>query len=141
MKSLLLGLAVVLIPTACSGSSPAQPTQSVRSPVTFVLNQDVDLVTGQRGVLNGTDIEVELLEARGVKQGCFDCPLSASLKVTSKSGNTELKYSFSGGMLRELLEKAKRQAAFEYVFVAVKITDAGLTLRVERPNTPPGPAK
>lgn len=135
----VLGFVAVLIPTACSGASPAQPTQPVPSPVSFALNQEIDLVPGQHGSLTGTDIQVELLEARGVRQGCFDCPLAARLKVTSKSGNAELKYAFSGGMLRELLEKARRQAAFQLVFVAVKITDAGFTLRIERPETPGSP--
>ena len=136
------GVLAVLLPCACSGAvvEPTQPVpsaspggQSVPDRAVFTLNQDVDLVVKQEGSLRDSAIQVELLEARGVRDGCFDCPLSAKLKVTSGGASTELIYSFSGGMLRELLERAKRKTAFGYEFVAVKITEGTLTLRVERP--------
>ena len=93
----------------------------------------MELTAGQTGTLTNTDISVELIEVHGVRAGCFDCPVAGKLRVRSKAESMNLEYSFSGNMMLEALQKAKRKTAFGYIFAAVKISDAGFTFRVERP--------
>lgn len=113
---------------ALSSQPPAQPPRDV----TFALNQNVDFVTGQKGVLEHTAIRVELLETRGPRAGCADCPSKATLRVRSGSETSDLHYQLSGNMQPELRAKARRQSAFDYVFVAVRISDEAFTLNVSR---------
>ena len=99
--------------------------------LTIRLGEKADLSPGQTAELEGTGIQVTLLEAHGPPAGCDDCPLKATLRV-SRNGETQtLGYSFSGNMVFELLQKARRKAAFDYQFVAAKIDENSFTLLVE----------
>jgi hypothetical protein len=123
--------------TAICATQPSQPPAQPPPDVTFALNQSVDLVAGQKGILENTTIRVELLETRGPRAGCADCPSKATVRVRSGSETSELHYQLSGNMQPELLAKARRQSAFEYVFVAVRISDQGFTLNVSKAAKPP----
>lgn len=98
---------------------------------TFQLFEEQDMVPGQTIRLEGTGIEVTLVEAHGPPPDCFDCPNSATLNVRFDGETQELTYSFSGMMELELLQHARRKAAFGYVFVAARIDEGSFTLRVE----------
>jgi len=136
MMSTTLTFAMLALSFACVIATPTTPTASNQANIFFLVkfDQDVDLVTGQEARLEGTDIVVTLLDAQGARTGCLECAMAATLKVRSGNESREVHYSFSDGMLPELLEKAKRQTAFNLVFVAVRVSDAGLTVRVERPK-------
>lgn len=95
------------------------------------LYEDLDLVPGQVARLKGTDIQVLLVEAHGPPEGCFDCPNTATLMVSSDGEASELNYSFSGNMPVESLQKARRKAAFGFVFMVVRIDEGSFTVRVE----------
>jgi hypothetical protein len=129
---------VVCMLSAFFAAAPSRPGAQTPPDVTFTLNQSVDFVTGQKGVLKDTPIGVELLEARGPRAGCADCPSRATLRVRSGSEVSDLHYQLSGNMPPELLAKARRQSAFDYVFVAVRISDKGFTLNVSRATKSPG---
>ena len=126
-------LAMLGLSFACAIVTPTQPTEPT---VVLLLkfDQDLDLVKGQEARLDEGAIAVKLVDAHGGRSGCPDCPVGATLDVRSGAETTSLQYSFSGGMQPELLERAKRKTAFNMVFVAVRVSDAGLTLRVERPK-------
>ena len=128
----------ILMSSAYCAAVPSQPGAQSPRDVTFALNQSVDFVTGQKGVLENTAIRVELLETRGPRPGCADCPSRARLRVRSGSEMSDLHYQLSGNMPPEQLAKARRQSAFEYVFVAVRISDEGFTLNVSRARQSPG---
>lgn len=89
------------------------------------------MVPGDVVSIAGAEIEILLVEAHGPGPDCHDCPNSALLLVRSNGDTQELKYTFSGNMLRELLIKAKRKEAFGYVLIAERIDDDSFTLRVE----------
>jgi hypothetical protein len=95
------------------------------------MEETVDLEPGQTARLEGTAIEVDLLEAHGPPPDCFGCPNSALLLVSSNGESLELGYSISGNMSAEALELARRQSAFGYVFVAARIDEGSFTLRIE----------
>lgn len=107
--------------------TPPSPAELLR----FALTEEVDMVPGQRMSLIGTDIEVTLVEAHGPSEGCSDCPNRAILEVKLGSKVQVLDYSFSGMMVPRLLERARRKPAFGYVFVAHRIAEGKLTLRVD----------
>ena len=132
MLSLLMSAAL-----CAAQPQPSQPHAQPPPDVTFALNQSVDLVTGQKGVLEKTKISVELIDTRGPRAGCADCPSKATLRVRSGSEVSELHYQLSGNMPPELLAKARRQSAFDYAFVAVRINDKGFTLNVSKSSKPP----
>jgi hypothetical protein len=89
------------------------------------------MVPGQTARLESTDIEITLVQVRGPPEGCFDCPNSATLDVRQGEQVQTLSYSFSGNMVFELLQRAKRKTAFSYIFVARKIDHESFTLQVE----------
>ncbi len=89
------------------------------------------MVPGQTARLNGTEIEVTLVEAHGPAEDCQDCPNQATLEVSRGDDVQTFYYSFSGMMVLELLERARRKPAFGYVFVARRIAEGEFTLRVE----------
>ncbi len=89
------------------------------------------MLPGQTVKLEGTDILVTLLEAHGPREGCDDCPVQATLQVSRDEESQTLQYSFSGNMLAELREKARRKEAFGYIFAAARIDEGEFTLRVE----------
>lgn len=97
----------------------------------FELLEDLDLVPGQVAQLEGTDVQVMLVEAHGPPHDCSDCPNAATLIVSADGEDLELRYSFSGNMPFELLKKARRQSAFGYVFIAVRTDEDSYTIRVE----------
>ena len=121
---------------ACVVATPTTPTASNEANIFFLVkfDQDVDLVTGQEARVEGTDIVVKLLDAHGPRPGCLECPIGATLNVRSGSESRDVQYSFSDSMLPHALDNAKRETAFDLVFVAVRVSDAGLTVRVERPQ-------
>ena len=131
-----LTFATLALSVACAIAAPTAPTAATQANIVLVLkfDQNLDLTPGQEAKLEETNIVVTLIDAHGPRAGCHDCPIGATLKVESGSESSELRYSFSGGMLPELLDKAKRKTAFGLVFVAVRVSDAGLTVRVERPK-------
>lgn len=121
----------VSIPPTASPALPAgTPTPHVQV-VTFGLLETFELVAGQAARLEGTNVEVLLVEAHGPRPGCFDCPNTAVLRVGSGDESQELAYSFSGLMTEAALEKARRKAAFGLVFMLVKVFEGGVALRVE----------
>ena len=51
---------------------------------------------------------------------------------------SDLHYQLSGNMQPELRAKARRKSAFDYVFVAVRISDERFTLNVSLATKSPG---
>jgi len=99
--------------------------------LTFRLMEPVELLPGQTATLEGTGIEVVLIEAHGPKPGCYDCPASARLMVRSTDETVELGWSFSGNMPSEALKTARRKTALGFVFIAERIAEGSLTIQVE----------
>lgn len=128
-----LRCAAIVLPCACALAGQAGSPQPA-PPLEIALDQNVDLVEGQTARLEASALVITLLDAHGPRAGCHDCPVGATITVRSPESTRELKFSFGGLMLPALLEKARRKPAFDLVFVAVKVSDAGLTLRVERPK-------
>lgn len=125
-----LGVAEVPATTTPSPAPTATPTP-VAGAITFRLYETLEMLTGQVARLEGTDIEVLLVEAHEPEPGCFDCPNKATLSVHSGDEVRELRYVFSGNMPLEALEKARRKEAFGFVFMAMKIVEGSLSIRVE----------
>ena len=122
---------------ACVIATPTAPTASNQANIFFLVkfDQDVDLVTGQEARVEGTDIFVTLLDARGPRSGCLECAMAATLSVRSGNESREIRYSFfSDGMAPDALDTVSRKIAFDTVFVAVRVREGGLTMRVERPK-------
>jgi len=111
----------------CDSTTPGQVTTE------FKLFEDLDMTVGQIARLEDTGIEITLVEAHGPPPDCFDCPNTAILVVQSGREIQELRYTFSGNMVWELLQQARRKAVFGYVFIAQKIDEGSFTLWVE-PN-------
>jgi hypothetical protein len=134
MPTLTFGM--LALSFACVVATPTTPTASNEANIFFLVkfDQNVDLVTGQEARVDGTDIVVKLLDAHGPRPGCLECPIDATLNVRSGSESRDVQYSFSDSMLPHALDNAKRKTAFDLVFVAVRVSDAGLTVRVERPE-------
>ena len=118
--------AVSPLPPRANQDSPPPP-----APVAFTVNADVDLTVGSKAVLEGSDIEVTLLEAHGPPPGCDDCPNRARLLVRSGNESQELSYTLSGNMPRAMFARARMKEVFGRFFIAVKIIEGGFTLRVE----------
>jgi hypothetical protein len=113
---------------------PTEPVATISqsgAEVRFELFEDLDLAPGQVAQLEGTGIQVMLVEAHGPPQDCSDCPNVATLIVSADGEDLELRFSFSGNMPFELLQKARRQSAFGYVFIAVRTDEDSFTIRVE----------
>lgn len=136
MLATTLTLTMLALSFACVIATPTAPTASNQANIFFLVkfDQDVDLVTGQEARLDGTDIVVNLLDAHGPRTGCLDCSIAATLNVRSGNELREVRYSFSDAMRPDVLDAAKRKTAFDLVFVAVRVKEAGLTMRVERPG-------
>ncbi len=125
--------------TASAEATPVMPTRTPTSPsptlvaplLTVRLLEEVDMLPGQTVELEGTDILVTLLEAHGPREGCDDCPVQATLQVSRADESQTLQYSFSGNMLMELREKARRKEAFGYIFAAARVAEGEFTLRIE----------
>jgi len=123
------------LPTSPTPSpEPARPTGTptpVSEAMTFRLHETLEMLSGQAARLAGTPIEVLLVEAHGPPPGCFDCPNTATLSVRSGEQVQELRYVLSGNMPPEAQERARREMAFGFVFVAVKIVEGSFTVWVE----------
>jgi len=115
--------------------TPTATATSAAGTISFQLYDELELAVGQAARLAGTGIELSLLEAHGPAQGCFDCPIGATLRVRSGAESQELSYSFSANALPEVLAKLRRKAAFGFAFIAVRIVEGSLTIRVEPGGT------
>lgn len=95
------------------------------------LGQPIEMTTGDVVAIAGTSIRLQLLEAHGVPAGCFDCPITARVRVFSDSASQDLAYSL-GLMPEEVLAKARVKSAFGYDFYMVKIVEGSVIIRVTR---------
>jgi hypothetical protein len=136
MVATTLTFAMLALSFACVVATPTAPTASNQANIFFLVkfDQNVDLVTGQEARVDGTDIVLKLLDAHGPRTGCLECSIGATLNVQSRTESRELRYSFNDGMPPEVLDNAKRKTAFDLVFTAIRVSEGGLTMRVERPG-------
>lgn len=111
--------------------STATPTASAPQTQTIRLGEKMDMKPGQTAVLEGTAVQITLLEAHGPPEGCHDCPVKARVQVTLNGQTQIVAYSFSGNMVFELLQEARRKVAFDYRFIAARIDENSFTLLVE----------
>lgn len=122
--------------TATPDTTPPTDPPSVDTSIvdagSFALGNEIELGTLATATVEGTDIEVTLIEASGPGDDCADCPLRAVLSVRSGNATTELRYSFSGMMEPEALDKARRRHAHGFEFVVLRIADGDVTVVVER---------
>jgi hypothetical protein len=126
--SLVFGLAASL---ACVAHSSPQPADKPPA-VTIRLNERAELLETQVGQLRDANISIELVEARGPRAGCDDCPLNATLRIRSGAESVDLSYQFSGNMPPDRLKLARRKTAFGHAVIAVSIADGRMTLYVTR---------
>jgi len=114
--------------TATPSSSGPSPTGQV---LTVRLSEDFDIALGELVRVESTEIELSLSESHGPPPGCFDCPNRVTLVVQAGNETQVLNYSLSGNMSLDALQKARRLTAFGFTFIAVKIAEGNVTLRVE----------
>jgi hypothetical protein len=117
--------------TAETGQAPA--TLSIESD----LFHEVDLATGQTVALKNTGLRVLLVEARGPRSDCKDCPNKATLQATLDGESKELGFTLSGNMPLSVMERARRREAHGYVFFMIRIVDNNVRFRIE-PAVPEG---
>jgi len=131
----------VIPPLPTSPTPSPEPPRATDTPtpvseaVTFRLHETLEMLSGQAARLEGTPIEVLLVEAHGPPPGCFDCPNTATLTVRSGEETVELRYVWSGNMPFDQLQQARTKAALGFVFIVVKIAEGSAAIQVE-PGTP-----
>ena len=136
MAATTLTFTMLALSVACVVATPTAPTPSNQANIFFLVkfDQNADLVNGQEARVDGTDIVLKLLAAHGPRTGCLECSIEATLNVRSRTESRELQYLFNDGMPPEVLDNAKRKTAFDLVFTAIRVSEGGLTMRVERPG-------
>ena len=87
------------------------------------------MTKGEVVAVEGTSIRLQLLEAAGVPEGCFDCPIKAQVRVFSDGESQDLAYAL-GLMPEELLAKARVESAFGFDFYMLKIAEDLIVIRV-----------
>jgi hypothetical protein len=117
---------------AARSSAPAMgsPSDSHPSAVLVSVGEQVDLVVGGSGSVDGRDVTFSLLTAAGPQAGCSDCPNQVQLLVACPSDRQELEYAFSGGMEEGALDRARRHTACGLEFYLVEVHDGRATVRV-----------